>query len=153
MATRSTIALEFADGTIGQVYAHWDGYLSHNGRILVESYSDPFKLRELIDLGGVSTLGSEIGVQHPFEAPGRYGDAEYVAYKEKYGKMTKFYGRDRGETEMEATYFKDFADYVDNHQCEEYEYILRTDGNWYVCQTGHHYELLVPALKADEAEE
>ncbi len=39
MATRSTIALEFADGTIGQVYAHWDGYLAHNGKMLLEYYS------------------------------------------------------------------------------------------------------------------
>ena len=32
MGTRSTIALEFADGTVGQVYCHWDGYLSKIGR-------------------------------------------------------------------------------------------------------------------------
>jgi hypothetical protein len=150
MSTSSTIALEFADGTVGQVYAHWDGYLSHNGRILFENYQDPFKLRELIDLGSVSTLGKDIGVQHPFDNPGRYGDAEYTAHKEQYGHMCLFYGRDRGETGVEATYFKDFDDYVDNHQCEEYEYILRTDGKWYVCQTGHYYELLEDALKADE---
>lgn len=125
MATRSTIALEFADGTIGQVYAHWDGYLSHNGRILVESYSDPFKLQKLIDLGSLSTLRPEIGVQHPFDTPGRYGDAEYLAFKEKYGNMITFYGRDRGETGVEATYFKDFADYVVNGQREEFDYILR----------------------------
>ncbi len=34
MATRSTIALEFADGTVEQVYCHWDGYLDHNGALL-----------------------------------------------------------------------------------------------------------------------
>lgn len=125
MATRSTIALEFADGTIGQVYAHWDGYLSHNGRILVESYSDPFKLQKLIDLGGVSSLGAEIGVKHPFDNPGLFNDAASLEYKNKYGNMCKFYGRDRGETEMEATYFKDFSDYDANCQREEYDYILR----------------------------
>lgn len=137
MATRSTIALEFADGTIGQVYAHWDGYLSHNGRILVESYSDPFKLQQLIDLGGVSSLGAEIGVKHPFDNPGRFNDAEYLEYKAKYGNMCKFYGRDRGETEMEATYFKDFSDYVANCQREEFDYILRNvDGvaTWFVSE-------------------
>ncbi len=137
MATRSTIALEFADGTIGQVYAHWDGYLSHNGRILVESYSDPFKLQQLIDLGGVSTLGAEIGVKHPFDNPGRFNDPEYLEYKAKYGNMCKFYGRDRGETEMEATYFKDFSDYVANCQREEFDYILRNiDGvaTWFVSE-------------------
>jgi len=54
MATRSTIALEFADGTVGQVYCHSDGYLSYNGQVLFQHYSDPFKLQELIDNGDVS---------------------------------------------------------------------------------------------------
>lgn len=144
MATRSTIALEFADGTVGQVYCHWDGYLSNNGKILLNNYMDPFKVRELIDLGGVSSLGAEIGVKHPFDAPGMFNDAVYNEYKAMYGNMCKFYGRDRGETGVDATYFKDFADYEQNHQYEEYEYILRTDGKWYVNQ-GNGYELLEDA--------
>lgn len=151
MATRSTIALEFADGTIGQVYAHWDGYLSHNGRILVESYSDPFKLQKLIDLGGLSSLAADIGEQHPFDSPGSFNDPEYLEYKAKYGNMCKFYGRDRGETGIDAIYFNDFDHYVKNHQYEEYEYILRTDGVWYVCQDGEVYEPLKEAI-AKEAE-
>ena len=51
MGTRSTIALEFADKSVEQVYCHWDGYLEHNGMILLEYYSNPFILRDLIDLG------------------------------------------------------------------------------------------------------
>ena len=66
MGTRSTIALEFADGTVEQVYCHWDGYLDHNGAILKEHYSNPFKLRELIDLGDLSSLRPEIGTKHAF---------------------------------------------------------------------------------------
>ena len=153
MATRSTIALEFADGTIGQVYAHWDGYLSHNGRILVESYSDPFKLQKLIDLGGLSSLGTEIGVQHPFDNPGRFNDAAYLEYKTKYGNMCKFYGRDRGETEMEATYFKDFADYVANCQREEYDYILRNVNGvatWFVSEGRDFVVLTLEMTKESE---
>ena len=147
MATRSTIALEFADGTVGQVYCHWDGYLSNNGKILLNSYTDPFKLRELIDHGDISSLGNDIGVKHPFDNPAMYGTPAYEEYKEQYGEMTKFYGRDRGETGVEARYFKDFADYVKNHQYEEYEYILRTDGVWYVNQAGESdgYEPLLEA--------
>jgi hypothetical protein len=127
MATRSTIALEFADGTIGQVYCHWDGYLEHNGRILLENYSDPFKLRNLIDLGDLSTLKSDLGEQHNFN--------------DQYDEGCTFYGRDRGEEGTSARYFKDFADYKLNHQYEEYEYILRTDGVWYVDQ-GNGYAKL-----------
>jgi hypothetical protein len=57
MGTRSTIALEFADGTVEQVYCHWDGYLSGVGAELVSDYSDPFALRELIDGGDMSSIG------------------------------------------------------------------------------------------------
>lgn len=144
MATRSTIALEFADGTVGQVYCHWDGYLAHNGKILLNSYTDPFKVRELIDNGAVSSLGSEIGVKHPFDNPAMFGSPAYDEYKEKYGDMCKFYKRDRSEEGTEARYFKDFTDYEQNHQYEEYEYILRTDGVWYVNQ-GQGYEPLQEA--------
>lgn len=58
MATRSTIALEFADGTVQQVYCHWDGYLSGVGAELVSDYSDPFALRDLIAEGDMSSIGS-----------------------------------------------------------------------------------------------
>ncbi len=57
MATRSTIALEFADGSVQQVYCHWDGYLSGVGAQLVEDYSDPFELRDLINEGDMSCIG------------------------------------------------------------------------------------------------
>lgn len=144
MGTRSTIALEFADGTIGQVYCHWDGYLSNNGKILLNHYMDPYKVRELIDNGDVSSLGEEIGVKHPFDAPGRFNDALYMEYQAKYGNMCKFYKRDRDEEDVQARYFKDFADYEKNHDYQEYEYILRTDGVWYVNQ-GEKYEPLMEA--------
>ena len=147
MATRSTIALEFADGTVGQVYCHWDGYLSNNGKILLNHYMDPMKVRELIDNGQISSLGEEIGVKHPFENTAMYGTPAYEAYKEQYGKMTKFYGRDRGETNVGANYFKDFEDYKANHQYEEYEYILRQvngEAVWFVNQ-GEGYEPLMEA--------
>ena len=145
MGTRSTIALEFADGTVGQVYCHWDGYLSNNGKILLNHYMDPFKVRQLIDNGDVSGLGEEIGVKHPFDAPGSFGTPEYQSYKEQYGNMCKFYMRDRGEEGCNAQYYKDFADYEQNHGYQEYEYILRTDGVWYVSDHNDKYQPLMEA--------
>ena len=145
MATRSTIALEFADGTVQQVYCHWDGYLSNNGQILQEYYKDPFKLRDLIDLGDLSSLRPSIGEQHAFsrlDSP--LSDEQY---EELYGDMCTFYARDRGEIGTSAKKFKDFEDYKFNHQYEEYEYILRKDGFWYVCQYGKDYELLSAAIQ------
>ena len=140
MATRSTIALEFADGTVGQVYAHWDGYLDHNGRILLANYQDPFTLQKLIDLGDLSSLAEYVTpepyTEHTFDKPSP--------------EVCVFYGRDRGETDVGPRYFKDFADYKANHQYEEYEYILRTDGNWYVSEYSGDYKLLAIELAEEE---
>lgn len=108
MATRSTIALEYADGTVGQVYCHWDGYLSNNGEILRGSYTDPFKVRELLDAGDMSCLSENI-------------------------EGCEFYSQ-RGELVPQRMY-KDFSEYVRQAQFEEYDYILRqVDGMpvWFV---------------------
>jgi hypothetical protein len=153
MATRSTIALEFADGTIGQVYCHWDGYLSHNGKILFENYSNPFILRDLIDLGSLSSLRPTIGTKHPFS---HYDVANMTLqeYGNLYRDMCTFYGRDRGEGQSDANYFKDFADFKANGQAEEYDYILRNvDGvaTWFVSDHGGEFVLLTEAF-AKEAE-
>lgn len=159
MATRSTIALEFADGTVQQVYCHWDGYLAHNGQILAEHYSDPFVLRDLIDLGDISSLGRNLGNGHPFSKFGlKEEDPDYdqmiaLCKQSEEEGWTTFYGRDRGETGVDARKFKDYADYVENHQYEEFEYILRTDGQWYVKSYDRPYVLLVTALEAIQAQE
>jgi len=122
MATRSTIALEYADSTVGQIYCHWDGYLDNNGKILLKHYQDPFKLRQLLDNGDMSSLDTEV-------------------------ESSSFY-KERGE-DCPQTMFKDFADYAENHQHEEYEYILRNDGQWYVKAYDRPYVLLADAI-ADE---
>ena len=147
MATRSTIALEFADGTVQQVYCHWDGYLSNNGKLLLENYSNPFVLRDLIDLGDISSLRPTVGEKHDFSRLD--SDMPSDQYETLYGNMTTFYGRDRGETGTGAKKFKDFADYAENFIHEEYAYILRQNGNWYVKQYSNGFELLT----ADMVEE
>ena len=156
MGTRSTIALEFADGTVEQVYCHWDGYLEHNGKILAEHYSDPFVLRDLIDMGDMSSLGKVIGKQHPFGP--NYNETDPVkkaAIQKKIDEASKagyctFYARDRGETGVSAKKFVDFQDYLAHHQYEEYEYILRKDGNWYVKCHDAAYELLILAFEKEK---
>jgi hypothetical protein len=151
MATRSTIALEFADGTVQQVYCHWDGYLSNNGVLLQNNYSDPFVLRELIDLGDISSLGKVVGTKHDFSRLDTQMPED--EYERLYGDMTTFYGRDRGEAGTSAKKFADYADYVENFCHEEYAYILRTDGLWYVKQYSKDFEPLVGAIAKENLEE
>ena len=132
MGTRSTIALEYADGTVGQVYCHWDGYLENNGMILYKHYSDPFKVRELLDLGDLSSLGERIGSQHAFD-------------KAPEGECT-FYKRDRKENGVNQKMYADYDNYVRCHQYEEFEYILRRDGVWFVADHSDRYVPLADAL-------
>ena len=148
MGTRSTIALEFADGTVEQVYCHWDGYLAHNGQILFQYYSDPFKLRDLLDMGDLSSLGTQIGQAHPFSPHSSKEDEALYEHAKDQGYCT-FYARDRGETGTGAKKFANFADYKANHQYEEYEYILRNiDGKavWFVADHSDNYVLLTEAM-------
>ena len=155
MATRSTISLEFADGTIGQVYAHWDGYLAHNGKMLQEYYSNPFILRDLIDLGSLSSLRPTIGTKHPFSQFDNGMSTE--EFNALYQDMTTFYGRDRGESNTDATYFKDYEHFLVDGQQEEYDYILRNVNGvatWFVSDHGGDFVLLTEAFaKEAEAEE
>jgi hypothetical protein len=138
MATRSTISIELDDGVIKQVYCHWDGYLAHNGKLLLEHYADPIVAEELITVGSISSLRETTGEQHSF-------DERYDATDAR-SKWTTFYGRDRGEEDAGYHMFKNFDDYVVNHQYEEYEYILRNDGLWYVAAGNEVYVLLTDAI-------
>jgi len=145
MATRSTIALEYADGTVGQVYCHWDGYLDHNGMLLYKHYSYPFILRDLLDLGDLSSLRPKIGTKHAFSQFDLPKD-EVEAFVKLTEDMCTFYGRDRGEETVAQKMFADYENYVRCHQYEEYEYILRRDGQWYVKCHSADYVPLADAL-------
>ena len=152
MGTRSTIALEFADGTVEQVYCHWDGYLDHNGRILQDHYSDPFKLQKLINLGDLSSLGPNIGEKHPFSPHSSKEDEALYEHAKDMGYCT-FYKRDRNESGCGAKKFKDYLDYAENHQYEEYEYILRACGDkagWFVSDHGKDFVPLAVALEVEK---
>ena len=140
MATRSFISIKHKDNTYSGVYCHWDGYLSHNGAILQEHYLDPFKLQKLIDNGDVSSLRPEVN-------PEPYREHTFDNAQED---VCVFYMRDRGEEGVEARYFKDFSDYEKNHECQEFEYILRTNGVWYVSQYGGEYLALANELVKEE---
>jgi hypothetical protein len=100
MGTRSTIALEFADGTVSQIYCHWDGYLDNNGAILQNYYMNPFKVKQLLELGDFSSLRETVE------------ETKEGCYSE------------RGE-DCPARRYQHFDEYVTECQQEEYDYILR----------------------------
>ena len=134
MGTRSRIGVMHGNN-LKSVYCHWDGYLEYNGKILQEHY-DSAKANNLVALGDVSSLGPEIGEEHPFS---RFDtDMSDEAYDKLYGNMTTFYGRDRGEESVEWTVHDDFNSFLEH--CDncgaEYYYIMK-DHVWY-CGTTHN---------------
>ena len=153
MGTRSRIGVMHGD-VVKSVYCHWDGYLEHNGEILLKHY-DSAKANNLVSLGDLSSLRSEIGEDHPFsQFDVNMSGEEYDAL---YGNMCTFYGRDRKETGTEwkvAHTFTEFLEQVEN--CfGEYYYIMR-DGTWYCgCTTYDRgdglYNKLVPLAEALES--
>lgn len=61
MATRSAIGYYTEDQKIRAVYCHWDGYLEHNGKLLLENYCDGWETVEtLVEGGSISSLGVEV---------------------------------------------------------------------------------------------
>ena len=106
MATRSTIAIQNADSTVTGIYCHWDGYLSNNGQILLDHYTDESDVRALIDLGNISTLG-------------------------KTTVATEAYMRDKGETGQEASTAHNWRQFIAENG-QEFDYLFVPGEGWMV---------------------
>ena len=135
MGTRSTIAVEHADGTVSQVYCHWDGYLSHNGQILVDHYDTQELAELLISLGSMSSLRPKC-IPDPAKPHNSDNPQDGV---------TTYYSRDGGEPFVEPSQYPTVDNYKRNLQCEEYDYLF-TEGQWEV-SNGRGYELVTQALE------
>lgn len=72
MGTRSAIGVK-ENGVYKMVYCHWDGYVENNGAVLYYYYNNLNRVKELIELGALSSLGKEIappeGQAHNFDNP------------------------------------------------------------------------------------
>jgi hypothetical protein len=140
MGTRSSIAVQHENGTISSVYCHWDGYLEHNGKMLVEHYNTLELAEALVKGGAISSLKERIApvsAAHNFERPEK--------------DVTVFYARDRGE-ELKVNKFDNIEMYRLTNDWQEYDYIFR-EGEWQLwCgESGRNVELLLKDM--EEAEE
>lgn len=120
MATRSRIGILNTDGTVTSIYCHWDGYPSHNGRILRESYTNEARVRALLAPGNLSSLQKYIGTKHDFDA--------------RLGHECTYYGRDRGDTGVMAK-TTDFETFVGD-LAEEYQYLFDPKTETWACYAG-----------------
>ena len=120
MSTRSLICEKIDDDKYRAIYCHSDGYLTYNGAMLIDHYSDKNKLEELLNLGNISCLCEKLNPDpsrpHSFD------------YNQRQANVVVAYGRDRGETNQEAKIctlaeLKDWS-------WIEYIYIFNENNEW-----------------------
>lgn len=137
MATRSRIGIVNEDGSITSIYCHWDGYPSNNGRILNEHYGTETSVREMLRLGDLSSLNKNL---HP-RGKHTFNDPE--------DDCCVFYGRDRGDSDCDATESKDLAEFLSISQACDYVYVF--DAHEWFCT--RLYDGDQKMLRIDEARE
>jgi hypothetical protein len=115
MATRSNIGVRNTDGTIDYIYCHFDGYPEGVGATLIEHYTNPNRVNELMKLGDLSVLGKFIGEKQDFDKRIR----DYCLA----------YGRDRGESGVSVS-TTTLENLLSNNTID-YTYIF--DGDYWEC--------------------
>jgi len=142
MGTRSRIGVMHGD-KCKSIYCHWDGYLSHNGKILQEHY-DSAKANHLVAMGDMSSLRKDIGEKHAFSQFELRAE-EVAGFKLLTENMCTFYGRDRGEKDTEFQVAQTFAEFLEQcDDCAAEYYYINKDGVWYC---GTTYENTHPLSK------
>ena len=122
MGTRSAIGYKTPQGKIRAKYSHYDGYPAYTGKMLQEHYQEARKIAQMVELGDQSFLAEEIFPTvntHSFNTPQE--------------GVTIFYGRDRGESDVDAQEFdtvQEFVEYYTGAGCEYF--YLHTTGGWIV---------------------
>ena len=120
MGTRSRLGLELSDGSILSIYSHWDGGPHFNGVKLVENFNTMDKVKELIDMGDISCLWTNVGWNQ--ETLEETGPLPYSS---------------RGE-DCPPRLDADLCEYLLPDGAEEYHYVFR-NGEW-VCYDMHQFD-------------
>lgn len=111
MSTRSSISVRIGD-KIKTVYCHFDGYPSHNGKILLDNYNSQELAEAIICLGDLSYLGESL------ECPTNH------KYKTPLDGYSIFYYRDRGDeiADCEASVYSSIEQAMIK-EAQEYNYL------------------------------
>ena len=141
MATRSTIAVKHEDGTVSQIYCHWDGYLSHNGKLLMEHYNTLLGAEFLVSKGSLVTLAPRV-------TPDK--DAIHTFEVAQNG-VCVYYCRDRGE-DLVINRYDTVSEYLDKFQGEDYNYYFNGE-SWEVTYGETDFISLAQALELETEEE
>lgn len=147
MSTRANVGVLQDDGTVKVIYSHWDGYPDYLLKTLKNYYNSLEKVTALINLGDASYIGRYI---EPSEGVKMFGFdfmPDLPQYAEQLAKLpaeqvrrikteyqsfdySRFYGRDRGETGVDAVIYSSVDEWLNNLGLMiEYAYLFR-HGKW-----------------------
>lgn len=123
MATRADIIVQCADGDFKKIYSHWDGYIEGVGATLLTHYNSQELAEAIVNHGDISSLYETI-------------------------EKSEFYGRDRGEDDVEAKVYSSFEKAVHPaHGRNEYTYVWK-DGTWVVASRHFNHVKFIPLCAA-----
>ncbi len=138
MSTNSFIAKQVGPDSYRGIYCHHDGYLTHNGAMLVDHYNTPEKVDKLLDLGDISGLREKVDADsvHP-----------HGCDPDKQLDVTVAYGRDRGETGTQAIMLttKQLEQMSEVHA---YTYVFAEEAQWKYCRAGEFQQGLKDVKQA-----
>lgn len=140
MSTRSRIGYVMKTGAIASVYCHSDGYIEGVGHTLLKHYTDPKKVRALIKLGDLSSLGEEV-------APPRGAEVLH-SFEKRMPGVTVAYKRDREETDAAPAQSATVEEFLAIDSRQEFSYLW--DGRWWVWDkygNNQKAQLVVAAVK------
>lgn len=121
MSTHSFIAKKVGADQYKSIYCHFDGYPSHVGLLLCKYYNTEEKLDELLALGDLGSLGSDLKSRGV----------------EDIGNRTHAFGRDCGETDCEAQ-IRSLHEMA--YDVIDYIYILDENEKWQYCKARYIQE-------------
>ena len=120
MSTRSMISVKVKKGLYKTVYCHFDGYISWNGKILLNYYNRLDAVLDLIALGNLSSLDKYITC--PI----------YHSWDRNVDDYSVFYGRDRGYKDEQCKVFKTEKALKQSINWDiDYHYLFKND-KWYI---------------------
>lgn len=131
MSTRCFIGIYDSDkDKVKYIYSHWDGYISHVGIYLYYAYQDVEKIKKLINLGDISSLGYNVEAPRKFRDSKDVCDLSLVMGCHVKTSFTVSYKRDRGEKNVNAT-MTNLAGFTDLDERFLYLYDLK-EKKWLV---------------------
>lgn len=130
MATHCCFGTVYPHGYMVVSYIHWDGYPDVVGRTLKEYYRTENRVRSLLDLGELSTLGVFLkGDLKNWDMPNTKGLLKYtIAYKRDLGyplvKARSFKGIEDTDNTLKDYLFNKGADYLYLFDVEKQEWVF-----------------------------